>query len=327
MINYPWKTSPVVKRYEGNPILTSAQAPYPSSMTYNAGVVKFKGQYVMMFRNLYWDNPYKHYIQGMGLATSPDGLKWTVEKDFKFKTDGVVNAEDPRLTVIEGRVYVCFAENSPDGMRGGVAVTDDFKTFETLTLTEPDNRDLIMFPERVRGKLARLDRPFRSYGIRGGSEFHATWYSESPDGRHWGNHHVVLKVPDVPFCNLKNGSSGQPIKTKAGWLTIFHAAYVDPAITYPTWRNEDIHWVYSAGIMLLDLEEPWKIRGLSKEPLLVPEPPYEYEVNGYRSYTVFPSATILEDDGTVRIYYGAADTSVALATANVDDLIALCKPV
>jgi beta-1,4-mannooligosaccharide/beta-1,4-mannosyl-N-acetylglucosamine phosphorylase len=59
----------------------------------------------------------------------------------------------------------------------------------------------------------------------------------------------------------------------------------------------------------------------------VPEPPYEYEVNGYRSYTVFPSATILEDDGMVRIYYGAADTSVALATANVEDLIRLCKPV
>ena len=109
-------------------------------------------------------------------------------------------------------------------------------------------------------------------------------------------------------------------------MTLFHAAYVDPEITYPTWRNEDIHWVYSVGIMLLDLKNPAKILGLSQEPLMVPEPPYDYETDGYRSYTLFPSATLLEDDGTVRIYYGAADTSVALATAKLDDLIELCKP-
>ena len=72
---------------------------------------------------------------------------------------------------------------------------------------------------------------------------------------------------------------------------------------------------------------PAKIVGLSKEPLMVPEAPYDYETDGYRSYTLFPCATILEDDGTVRIYYGACDTVVALATAKLDDLIDLCKPV
>jgi beta-1,4-mannooligosaccharide/beta-1,4-mannosyl-N-acetylglucosamine phosphorylase len=77
--------------------------------------------------------------------------------------------------------------------------------------------------------------------------------------------------------------------------------------------------------MLLDLEEPWRIVGLSKDPLMVPEAPYE--TDGYRSFTIFPSATILEDDGTVRIYYGACDTVVALATAKLDDLIGLCTPV
>ena len=326
MKNYPWKSSPVVTRYEGNPILTPEQAPFPSSMTYNAGVVKFQGRYVMMFRNVYWDDPYKHYTQGMRLALSDDGLKWTIQKDFHFAIEGVVNPEDPRRTVIEGRVYVCFVDNSPDGLRGGVAVTDDFENFELLTLTPPDNRDLIMFPEKINGKFARLERPFRSYGMHG-HEHHATWYAESPDCVHWGNTQIVLRVNDVPFCNLKNGSAGQPVKSDAGWVTLFHAAYVDPEINYPTWRNEDIHWVYSTGVMLLDLENPGKLIGLAKEPLMVPEPPYDYETDGYRSYTLFPSGVILEDDGTVRMYYGAADTVVCLATAKLSDLVALCKPV
>jgi len=77
--------------------------------------------------------------------------------------------------------------------------------------------------------------------------------------------------------------------------------------------------------MMLDLEEPWKIVGISQDPLMVPEEPYE--TDGFRSYTLFPSATLLEDDGTVRIYYGACDTVLALATAKLEDLMDLCKPV
>jgi beta-1,4-mannooligosaccharide/beta-1,4-mannosyl-N-acetylglucosamine phosphorylase len=99
---------------------------------------------------------------------------------------------------------------------------------------------------------------------------------------------------------------------------------MDPTTEYPTWRSENWHKLYCAGIMLLDLKEPWKIRGISQDPLMVPETPYE--TDGFRSYTIFPSATILEDDGTVRIYYGACDTVLALATAELDDLVGLCKP-
>ena len=76
--------------------------------------------------------------------------------------------------------------------------------------------------------------------------------------------------------------------------------------------------------MLLDLEDPAKIVGISREPLMVPQTPYE--TDGYRSYTLFPTATILEDDGVVKIYYGVCDTAIALATAKLDDLIDLCKP-
>jgi beta-1,4-mannooligosaccharide/beta-1,4-mannosyl-N-acetylglucosamine phosphorylase len=228
------------------------------------------------------------------------------------------------MTVCEGRVYVTFTENSRDGIRGCIAVTDDFEKYEILSMSAPDNRNMIIFPEKVEGKFVRLERPFRAYGMRGDDKYD-TWFSDSPDCRYWGNTHLVLRANDLPFCNWKNGPSGQPIKTDKGWLTVFHATHYDPDTEYPTWRSENWHKLYCAGIMMLDLEEPWKIVGISQDPLMVPEEPYE--TDGFRSYTLFPSATLLEDDGTVRIYYGACDTVLALATAKLDDLIDLCKPV
>ncbi len=325
MGKFTWKGSPVVKRYEGNPIFTAEDVPFPCSMAYNAGIVKWEGRYVMMFRFIYWDEPYGKSTRGLGLAYSDDGIHgWEVEKDFRFKPEGTTLPEDPRLIVIEGRVYVCFADNTRQGLRGGIAVTDDFENFELLSLSAPDNRNMVLFPEKINGMFGRLERPFPVYGRREPEAFE-TWYSDSPDCRYWGNTQLVLKYDDVPFCNRKNGPSGQPIKTDKGWLTLFHATHYDPDTVYPTWRDENWHKLYCVGIMLLDLENPAKIVGLSMDPLMIPEAPYE--IDGFRSYTLFPCATLLEDDDTVRIYYGACDTVMALATAKLDDLIDLCTPV
>ena len=139
---------------------------------------------------------------------------------------------------------------------------------------------------------------------------------------------MCLRADAVPFCNAKNGPAGQVIKTPKGWLSLFHAAHEDPDTEYATWRQENWHKLYCVGIMMLDLNDPSKIIGISKEPLMVPEAPYDYETDGFRSYTLFPTATLLEKDRkTVRIYYGACDTVLGLATAKLDDLLALCKPV
>lgn len=98
--------------------------------------------------------------------------------------------------------------------------------------------------------------------------------------------------------------------------------HINPAHELPAWHP---HWhkTYTIGLMLLDLDEPWRVKGLCPEPLMVPETPYECE--GYRGHVLFPGGLILEDDGEVKIYYGAADTVECLATANVNDLIALCR--
>lgn len=324
----PEKSSPAVTRYHGNPVLSAEDAPYPASQVFNAGVTRFGGRYAMVFRKDYGSGPGRTPEgTNLGLAWSEDGVRWQVEPEpvFDLHTDEIRRAYDPRLTVLDGRCYMCFAVDTAHGIRGGVAVTDDLHEFEILSMSTPDNRNMVIFPERVRGKIARLERPFPIYG-RGAPEAFDMWFSDSPDGRYWGNTHLVLGSDRVPYCNCKIGPAAPPLRTEDGWLTLIHAVHKDPDRDLPSWHG-GWHKLYVAGLALLDREEPWRIKGFAPEPLLVPEPEYDYEWEGFRGGVIFPCGMILEEDETVRIYYGAADTVVALATARLEDLLALCKPV
>jgi beta-1,4-mannooligosaccharide/beta-1,4-mannosyl-N-acetylglucosamine phosphorylase len=317
-------SSPVMRRYPGNPILSAKDVPYPAMLVFNAGVAKYQGRYVMVFRNDYGSLE-EQRLDGtnLGLAFSDDGIHWQVEPQpcFAWQDEEVRRVYDPRLIVIEGRCYVCFAVDTWHGVCGGIAITEDFYHYEILSVSTPDNRNMVLFPERIGGKYVRLERPFPVYG-RGGGERFDIWLSRSPDLRYWGDAHLLLAVEHVPYANTKIGPAAPPVKTPKGWLTTFHAVDTDPSRGKngwePVWRKR-----YTAGVMLLDLEDPRKIVGLYKEPLLAPEAPYEVE-GGFRNHTIFPCGMILEDDGEVKLYYGAADSVTCLATAHVDDLIALC---
>ena len=320
-------TSPVVRRYPDNPVLSARDVPYPSTLVFNAGVTKFRGRYVMIFRNDYGSEREKRlYGTNLGLAFSDDGIRWEVTDKPCFRMDRgeFRRAYDPRLTVIEGSCYMCFAVDTPHGIRGGIAVTDDFEVFEILSLSAPDNRNMVLFPEKIDGKFARLERPFPIYG-RGAPEAFDIWFSDSPDCRYWGNTQLVLGSERVPFSNSKIGPAAPPVRTDRGWLTVFHAVDKDEKRVLHSWHGG---WRkrYTAGVMLLDAEDPAKVRGISQKPLMVPESEYEYEVKGYRGGVIFPCGLVLEEDGEVRIYYGAADTVVALATARLEDLLELCEP-
>ncbi|HEX2979458.1 MAG TPA: hypothetical protein VHO48_04270 [Anaerolineaceae bacterium] len=144
----------------------------------------------------------------------------------------------------------------------------------------------------------------------------------SPDLRFWGDSHLLLRVEDVPFANEKIGPGAPPVRTPYGWLTIFHVVDHDPSRGKNGWEER---WTkrYTAGVCLLDLDDPRKVIGMSPAPLMTPEEKYETE-GGFRNNVIFPTGLILEDDGEVKIYYGAADTVICLATAQVDDLIRLC---
>ena len=320
-------SSPLIRRHPANPVLDAARVPYPVALVFNAGVAKMGGRYVMVFRNDYGSLEKQtiepSHTTDLGIAFSDDGIHWTAgpKPVFKLRDEEIVRAYDPRLTVIDNRCYMCFAVDTKHGIRGGVAVTDDFESFEILSLSTPDLRNMVLFPERIGGNYVRLERPFTVYS-RGGVDRFDTWISESPDLVYWGRSELLLAVEQVPFANDKIGPAAPPVKTSKGWLTTFHAVDVDPARGKngwePAWKKR-----YTAGIMLLDLDNPKKILGMSASPLLAPEAPYETD-GGFRNDVIFPGGMVLEDDGEVKIYYGAADTVECLATAHVDDLIRLC---
>lgn len=307
------------------PVLTFRDIPYPATLIFNAGVTKFNGKYVMVFRNDYGNYLENKRFDGtnIGIAYSDDGIHWQVSPKpcFEMHGEGIIRAYDPRLTVIDGRCYMCFAVDTKYGLRGGIAVTDDFEKFEVLSLSLPDNRNMALFPEKIGDNFIRLERPMPIYSRFGKDKFDM-WLSESPDLIYWGKSKVVLTVDDVPFANDKVGPGAPPVKTEKGWLTTFHAVENDSARGKngwePKWQKQ-----YFAGIALLDLRDPSKIVGFSKSPLIAPELPFETR-NGFRTDVIFPGGMILEDNGEVKIYYGAADTVECLATANVDDLIKLC---
>ena len=325
----------ISQRHPLNPILSARDISYDASLVFNAGVAKWQGEYVMLFRNDYgrtedsWreihaTGQWPHLATNIGIARSRDGVHWTAgpKPVFQMRDDEVNRVYDPRISIVEGRPVLCFAMDTKHGLRGGIATTDDFERFEIESLSVPDNRNMALFPERVSGCYVRLERPMPVYS-RGGGEHFDIWLSESPDLRFWGESRLVMGAERVHYATGKIGPAAPPVKTPRGWLTTFHAVRYADNDLYSwegNWRKE-----YCAGLMLLDLNDPSKVIGLSREPLLVAEEPYE--TVGFRGSVIFPGGMVLEDSGEVKIYYGAADTVECLATAHIDDLLAICQPV
>ena len=324
-----------MKRHELNPILSAKDVPYDASLVFNAGVCKWQGEYVMLFRNDHGVKEaefraaraaggWRHFSTNLGLARSRDGVRWTVAPKpvFAMRDDEILRVYDPRLTVVDGRVVLCFAMDTAHGLRGGVATTDDFERFEVQSLSVPDNRNMAVFPEKIGGHYVRLERPMPVYSRYGKTEAFDIWLSESPDLRLWGESRLVLGAERVPFATTKIGPAAPPVRTPKGWLATIHAVRVverELASWEGGWHKE-----YCAGLMLLDIDDPSKVIGLARQPLLLPTE--DYELRGYRGNVIFPGGMILEDSGEVKIYYGAADTVECLATADLGELLALCEP-
>jgi len=299
----------IVQRYEKNPILTRDDVPYPVATVHNAGVTRYNNRYIMIFRS--------HLTSGrsiLGLAHSDDGFRFTVaETPFMTPaTHGVFQIyeeyglEDPRITHIDDEYLITYSAYSRYGARIALAKTRDFKKIDRISLiTEADSRNLVIFPEKIDGLYVRLDRPhswITPWSI---------WISYSPDLRYWGNARLVLKPAQYHWDEMKIGPGAPPIKTSEGWLNIYHGVFQTMA-----------GCVYRLGVALHDLTDPSIIRGVSDGWILHPEE--EYEITGYVPNVVFTCGAIPEPDGTLKIYWGAADTVMCMGTANINDLVDLC---
>ncbi len=300
----------VIQRWEGNPLITIDDIPFPCNTVFNAACAKYNGQYILLLR--------VEDLTGrsvFALARSNDGYKFELEPDpvmtpckgkgcfDEYERKGI---EDPRITKIDDTYYIMYTAVSPYGPLLALAKTMDFKNFERIALiSEPENKDGALFPEKINGKYARFDRP-----VAGGVG--NIWLSYSDDLITWGHSRCVMTVRDDHWDSWRIGASSQPIKIEDGWLLIYHG--VKAASSGP---------IYRLGAAVLAYDDPSKVFCRSAIPILSPREYYERvgDVNN----VVFSCGAILEDDGQeLKVYYGASDTSICLGTAKVDDLMQFC---
>jgi predicted GH43/DUF377 family glycosyl hydrolase len=300
---------PIVTRYEGNPILTKHDIPYPVETVHNAGATKFQGCYILLFRS--------HLHNGrsiIGIARSDDGYNFRADPDpfmlpaadgafSRFEEYGV---EDPRICTIDGVYYITYSAYCRFGVRIGLAKTHDFKSVERISLiSEPDMRNVVIFPDTFNGRFARLDRPHTEINPW------SIWLSWSLDLVHWGDSQPVINPVTYHWDQMKIGPGATPIRTSAGWLNIYHGVF-------PTMDGS----VYRLGVALHDIANPAIVLGVADDWIVSPED--SWELTGYVHNVVFSCGAIAEDDGTLKIYWGAADTVMCVGTANIEDLVQLC---
>jgi predicted GH43/DUF377 family glycosyl hydrolase len=186
------------------------------------------------------------------------------------------------------------------GVSTYLASTEDFDTFKRYgVIFCPDNKDVVIFPEKVGDKYYALHRPSSSLFQR-----NEIWVSESPDLTCWGNHCRLMGLRDGYWDELKIGAGAVPFRIEQGWLEIYHGA--------------DRKNRYCLGAVLLDSDEPWKIIARSERPILEPEA--EYERGGFFGNVVF-SCGLLFESSVLKIYYGAADTFICYAELPLEDLL------
>jgi predicted GH43/DUF377 family glycosyl hydrolase len=294
--------SDIVRRYAHNPILTKADIPYPVETVHNAAVTKHGNEYIMLFRS--------HLRTGrsiIGLARSSDGFHFIADREpFLTPAGEEFSVEDPRVTLVEGEYLIAYSVYSRDGVQIALAKTRDFRQVEKAgTITEADYRNVVIFPEKFNGLYARLDRPHSEIAPW------SIWISYSPDLRYWGESRLIMRPVPYHWDEMKIGPGAPPIKTEHGWLSIYHGVFetMDGSI-------------YRLGVALHDLRNPAKIIGVGDSWILQPEDPWE--ITGYVHNVVFTCGAVAESDGTVKIYWGGADTVMCAGTANLCDLVALC---
>jgi len=300
---------PIVTRYKNNPILTKDDVPYEVATVHNAGVIKFNDKYIMLFRS--------HLHNGrsiIGIAESTDGYDFKVgpEPFLTPSTDTVFGeyeeygVEDVRISQIDDDFLLTYSAYSRHGVRIGLAKTKDFKSVERISLiTQSDLRNVVIFPEKINGKYIRLDRPHSEI-----SKW-SIWISYSPDLVHWGDSKLIIKPETYHWDEMKIGPGATPIKTDKGWLNIYHGVFETMSGV-----------VYRLGVALHDLKDPSVIIGVADNWILQPEDPWE--IVGYVPNVVFTCGAVLEEDDSVKIYWGGADSVMCVGNANIKELVALC---
>ncbi len=249
------------------------------------------------------DKAYLTSVSHLRVARSRDFIHFTIDKkpalfpSTYYESYGI---EDPRITKIGNTFYICYACAFDDGVVPCLASTKDFISYKKHGIMfAPDNKDVLLFPEKIDGKYYALHRPSPSF-----VPANNMWIASSPDLIHWGNHCQIATSRKYSWDNGRIGAGAVPIKTEFGWLEIYHGA--------------DNNNCYCLGAMLLKLDEPSKVISRLDEPIMLPTE--KYEKIGLFNNVVFICGAI-EDEDEIIIYYGAADCNIAVAYINKNELL------
>lgn len=301
---------PLFIRHPGNPLLSRDNWPYPINSVMNAGAVQLPDGDTLLLCRVEDRSGLSHLCA----ARSANGIdNWRIDsrptlianpKDFPEEIWGI---EDPRITYVPeleqyAVAYTSFARGGP-GV--SLALTKDFRSFERYgVIMSPEDKDAALLPRRIGGRWALIHRPMTALGAH-------MWISYSPDLRHWGSHKIILEARRGGWWDAnKIGLCSPPIETAKGWLMIYHGV-----------RQTASGSIYRLGLALFDLEKPEVCLQRGNSWIFGPEAPYER--NGDVSDVVFPCGQTIGADGdTINLYYGAADSCIALATGSIRGLLA-----
>jgi predicted GH43/DUF377 family glycosyl hydrolase len=298
------------QRYRGNPLLSPERWPYAANAVMNAGAAQVNGSTVLLCRV-----EDRRGISHLTVARSQNGVSnWVVDDTPLLAPDPDLaheawGLEDPRLTWVEDLQswVIAFTSFGPGGPGLSLATTQDFHSVQRLGLARaPEDKNGALLPRRIRGEYVLLHRPVTHLTRRAD-----IWLSRSKDLHSWASPEPVLAArPGGWWDSARIGTGPPPIETPEGWLLIYHGV-----------RQTVAGSLYRAGLALLDLEEPTHVLRRCSEWVLGPRE--EYELMGDVPGVVFPCGMIhRRESDELRLYYGAADSCVALATASLSEVLA-----
>ncbi len=298
------------KRHPNNPILTALDWPYPVNSVFNAAAGQMDGTTILLVRAEDFRG-----LSHLTVARSANGISgWEISPHPSFRPqpedwpEEIWGIEDPRLTWLEERKewVIAYTAYSTAGPLVSLATTRDFEKFNRMgAAMPPEDKDAALFPVRFGGRWAMIHRPISTGYMRYGAHI---WLSFSPDLKHWGDHCQIINAREGSWWDSnKIGLSAPPLETPAGWLILYHGV-----------RDTASGSIYRLGLALLDRNDPTQLTHRADPWVFGPKAPYERE--GDVDDVVFPCGWVLDGD-TIRMYYGAADFTTALATASLTELL------
>jgi predicted GH43/DUF377 family glycosyl hydrolase len=303
------KKLPLLARHPSNPILTAEQWPYRANTVFNPGATALADGTTLLLCRVEDMRGHSH----LTVARSKDGISnWeidsqpTLSADFENYPEEIWGIEDPRITFVPelDQYAILYTSYSRGGPGVSMALTKDFHSFERFgVVMSPEDKDAALLPRRINGEWALIHRPVGTFGAH-------MWISFSNDLRHWGTHKMMLEARRGAWWDAnKIGLCNPPIETPRGWLTVYHGV-----------RHTASGSLYRLGLALFDLESPETCLIRGDEWVFAAEE--DYERVGDVGNVVFPCGHVIEPDGdTLRLYYGAADYCIGLATTRISTLL------